>query len=49
MGAVLWGGTLDLIEVRAWGQMMDSGHQGGYSSYHHGDGVRFAGNLMLHS
>lgn len=49
MGAVLWGGTLGLIEVRAWGQMMGSGHQGGYNSYHHADGVRSAGSLMFHS
>lgn len=49
MGAVLWGGTLGLIEVRAWGQMMGSGHQGGYNSFHHADGVRFAGSLMFHS
>lgn len=49
MGAVQWGGTLGLIEVRAWGQMMGSGHQGGYSSFHHDDDVRFADSLMLHS
>lgn len=49
MGAELWGGTLGLIEVRAWGQMMGSDHQWGYSSFHHADGVRFAGSLMLHS
>lgn len=49
MGAVLWGGTLGLIEVRAWAQMMGSGHQGGYSSFHHVGAVRFAGSLKLHS
>lgn len=49
MGAVLWGGTLGLIGVMVWGQMMGSGHQGGYSSFHHVDGVEFAGSPMLHS
>lgn len=49
MGAELWGGTLGLIGVRAWGQMMGSGHQEGYRSFHHVDDVRFVGNLMLHS
>lgn len=49
MQAVQWGGTLGLIEVRAWGQTMGFGHQGGYSSFHHADGARFADSLMLHS
>lgn len=48
-GAELWGGTLGLNEVRAWGQMRGSGHQWGYSSFHHADDVISAGSLMLHS